>query len=176
MTKAMWNDAIVAQSDDVLLVEFAVYFPFDSVTAGSIRQSTETPTTYCHWKGVAQYYDIIVNGEVNEGAAWVYHQPYKGAEDLAGKIAFWKGVELEQVPEGEPLIDPGGPKGNRIGYEALCWLLVRTEETTLSASSINEQIGLSGDELVAAFAHPHAKPFTERYQWQLVDGSLIKSQ
>ena len=164
----------MAESDDVLLVEFAVYFPFDSVTPGAVRKSAAVQSSYCHWKGVAQYYDVIVDGELNEGAAWVYEEPYEEAQALSGRIAFWNGVDVDQRPPGEAMMDPLGPKGERTGYEALCWLLVRTEETALSATQIEEQIGLSGAALASTFAHRHVKPFADRYQWSLVDGGLKK--
>jgi uncharacterized protein (DUF427 family) len=173
MAKAVWNGVTIAESDDVLLVEFAVYFPFDSLAPGAVRESI-APSTYCHWKGVAKYYDVIVDGDVNEGAAWAYDEPYEGAAGVAGRIAFWKGVEVEGKPDGDPLTDPGGPKGSRTGYEALCWLLVRTEEKSLGSTLIEDETGLSGDALASALEHNHVKPYTRRHGWSLVDGGLAR--
>ena len=173
MTKAVWNETTVAESDDVLLVEFAVYFPRDSVAPGVLRPCA-APTTYCHWKGVATYYDVVVNDEVNEGAAWTYEETYAEANALKGMVAFWKGVEVVDKPDGEPMMDPGGPVGSRTGHKALCWLLVRTDESELDAATIENLIGLDGTALASAFAHPHVKPFSSRYKWSLVDGALKK--
>lgn len=173
MTKALWNETTVASSDNVALVEFAVYFPRASVAAGVLTPSA-APSTYCHWKGVAKYYDVTVGDQVNEGAAWYYPEPYDDASVVADKIAFWKGIEVEEKPEGKPLVDPGGPKGRREGYEALCWLMVRDQRTSLNAEQIDEQIGLRGDALSSAFEHPHVQMYRQRYKWRLVDGVLEK--
>jgi len=166
MTTATWNGTTIAESKDVLLVEFAVYFPLDSVTPGALVDSSE-PSSYCHWKGEAKYFDVVVDGHVNKGAAWTYPDLYEEAQALSEMVAFWKGVEIHDKPEGNPMIDPKGPLGTRSGHEALCWLMVRSEEASLSAGLIQEQIGLESSELVAAFGHPHVQPFAHHYKWDL---------
>ena len=88
MAKAVWKDIVLAESDDIVFVEGNVYFPRADVDWGYIQMSDELPLTYCHWKGMAEYYDIFVGEEPNEGAAWAYVEPYPEAEAIAGRVAF----------------------------------------------------------------------------------------
>jgi len=96
MPKASWNGAILAEADtdDVRVVEGNVYFPPESVDHTYLRQSKTR--TVCPVKGIASYYDIAVDGEVNRDAAWCYASPKLAAEEIAGYVAFWKGVEIEE--------------------------------------------------------------------------------
>ena len=93
MAKATWNGAVIAQSDATLVVEGNHYFPPDSVDARYLRPSDTH--TVCPWKGTASYHDVVVGGQVNEDAAWYYPQPKPAAADIAGYIAFWRGVQVE---------------------------------------------------------------------------------
>lgn len=90
--KATWRGAILAESDNTVVVEGNHYFP-----AESINRDYFSPTdkhTQCPWKGEASYYDVVVDGEVNKDAAWYYPQPKDAAKNIAGRVAFWKGVEV----------------------------------------------------------------------------------
>ena len=90
--KAVWNDQVIAESDDTVVVEGNHYFPRDSVDDTHLRPSEKT--TICPWKGTANYYDVIVDGATNNDAAWYYAEPKKAASEIAGRIAFWRGVEV----------------------------------------------------------------------------------
>ena len=94
MPKATWNGALLAQADDdeVELVEGNVYFPPDKVDRTYLRDSQTR--TLCPWKGTASYYDVVVEGKSNKDAAWVYPVTTPAAENIAGYVAFWKGVEV----------------------------------------------------------------------------------
>jgi len=91
--KAVWNGATIAESDDTVVVEGNHYFPFDSAQAGFLKDS-DTHTT-CGWKGVASYKTLVVDGEENPDAAWYYPDPKDAAKEIAGRLAFWKGVRVE---------------------------------------------------------------------------------
>jgi len=91
--KAIWNDATIAESDDTIVVEGNHYFPPDAVNKAFL-QSSETHTV-CGWKGTANYYNIAVNGEVNNDAAWFYPETKDAAKNIEGYVAFWKGVKVE---------------------------------------------------------------------------------
>jgi uncharacterized protein (DUF427 family) len=91
--KATWNGATLAESDDTVVVEGNHYFPPDSINREFFRESG-THTT-CPWKGVASYYDLVVNGEVNKDAAWYYPTPKDAAASIKGRVAFWRGVKVE---------------------------------------------------------------------------------
>jgi len=96
MPKATWNGAVLAEAeaDEVELVEGNVYFPPVAVNREFLKESQTQ--TVCPWKGTASYYDVVVEGAVNKDAAWVYPVTKPAAEHIAGHIAFWKGVSVEQ--------------------------------------------------------------------------------
>ncbi len=93
MPKAIWNGAVIAESDDTVIVEGNHYFPADSINVDYFVES-ETHTT-CPWKGEASYKSIQVEGEINEDAAWFYPEPKDAAAHIKGHFAFWKGVVVE---------------------------------------------------------------------------------
>ncbi len=93
--KAVWNNTVIAQSDETIIVEGNHYFPIGSINKDYFKQS-DTQTT-CPWKGAASYYDVVVNGERNKDAAWYYAEPKPAAEEIKGYVAFWKGVKVEQA-------------------------------------------------------------------------------
>lgn len=92
--KAIWNGATIAESDTTVVIEGNHYFPPESVSMDLLEDSSASPTV-CGWKGTADYYDVVVNGQTNQGAAWVYRDPKPEAKSIKGHIAFWKGVEVK---------------------------------------------------------------------------------
>jgi uncharacterized protein (DUF427 family) len=90
--KAIWNGAVLADSNQTVMVEGNHYFPIASLNRQYFR-SSETHTT-CPWKGEASYYDVVVNGDVNKDAAWYYPTPSEAAKEIKDHVAFWKGVEV----------------------------------------------------------------------------------
>lgn len=94
MAKAIWNGAILAESDRCEIVEGNYYFPPDSLKK-EFFQASNTHTT-CSWKGVASYYTLSVEGLENKDAAWYYPEPKERAKNIQGYIAFWKGVKVEK--------------------------------------------------------------------------------
>ncbi|GAA3717745.1 DUF427 domain-containing protein [Sphingomonas cynarae] len=92
MVEARWNGTLIASSNDTVVVERNHYFPIASVDASRLRPSDTT--TICPWKGEAHYYDIHVEGANNPDAAWYYPEPKAAAEEIHGRVAFWKGVEV----------------------------------------------------------------------------------
>jgi len=92
MPKAMWNGAVLAESDRTIVVEGNHYFPPESLHRQFFKESATH--TVCGWKGTASYYTIEVNGQANPDAAWYYPAPLKAAVQIAGHIAFWRGVTI----------------------------------------------------------------------------------
>jgi uncharacterized protein (DUF427 family) len=92
--KATWNNAVIAGSDDTVVVEGNHYFPRDSVNGEYLQPSNSH--TICPWKGEASYYDVVVNGEINGDAAWYYPEPKPAAAEIKNRIAFWHGVTVEE--------------------------------------------------------------------------------
>jgi len=93
MPKAIWNDTVIAESNNTVIVENNHYFPMDSVNADFLRPSTTT--SRCPWKGTANYYSLEVDGAVNNDAAWYYAEPSAAAAEIKGRVAFWKGVKVQ---------------------------------------------------------------------------------
>ncbi|MGQ9528808.1 DUF427 domain-containing protein [Chloroflexus sp.] len=93
MPRAVWNGAVIAESPTTIVVEGNHYFPPESVRREYLRDSQTH--TVCPWKGTASYYDVVVNGQVNRDAAWYYPTPKEEARQIAGYIAFWRGVRIE---------------------------------------------------------------------------------
>lgn len=92
--KAIWNGAVLAESDDTIVVEGNHYFPPASVRLEHFRESSTH--TNCPWKGEASYYDVVVDDEVNRDAAWYYPEPKSAAQEIANRVAFWRGVTVQE--------------------------------------------------------------------------------
>ena len=92
--KAMWNNEVLASSDQTVVVEGNHYFPISSLNMVFFEASPKKST--CAWKGVAHYYDVQVNGKINEAAAWFYPEPKPDASQIADHVAFWKGVTVSK--------------------------------------------------------------------------------
>lgn len=92
MTTATWNDVVIAQSDDTVVVEGNHYFPADAVNAAYLEDSATHSN--CPWKGVASYKTLVVDGARNPDAAWYYPDPKSAAAEIKGRFAFWKGVKI----------------------------------------------------------------------------------
>lgn len=93
MPRANWNGAVIAESDRCEVVEGNQYFPPDAVNREFLRDSATH--SVCPWKGTASYYDVVVDGQTNKNAAWYYPEPKPAASNIKGRIAFWKGVKVQ---------------------------------------------------------------------------------
>ena len=90
--KAIWNEQLIAESDDTIVIENNHYFPPASLNQDYLEASEHT--SYCGWKGEANYYHIVVGGQTNPDAAWTYREPKPDAAEIKDYVAFWKGVEI----------------------------------------------------------------------------------
>lgn len=95
MLQAVWKGQVVAESARTIRVEGNDYFPPESVRREFFTDSAST--SICPWKGKARYYDLVVGGEVNPGAAWFYPKPSPFARRIRGHVAFWQGVQIREV-------------------------------------------------------------------------------
>lgn len=105
MVRAIWNGVVIAESDATKVVEGNHYFPREAVVAERVSASEQA--SVCPWKGVASYLDVTVGGATNAGAAWYYPQPKPAAKEIAGHVAFWKGIDV--------IDDAAAPKAARRG-------------------------------------------------------------
>ncbi|MEX1249162.1 MAG: DUF427 domain-containing protein [Acidimicrobiia bacterium] len=92
MATAKWNDQVLAESNATEIVEGNHYFPPDSINDEFFKASDQS--TVCPWKGTASYYDVVVGGEVNPGAAFFYSDPKPAASNIKDHVAFWRGVTV----------------------------------------------------------------------------------
>jgi uncharacterized protein (DUF427 family) len=88
--RATWNGTVIAESSDTIVVEGNHYFPEAALRRDVVRPSDTH--TVCPWKGSASYYNLEVDGQVNRDAVWYYPDPKPAAKEVAGRVAFWKGV------------------------------------------------------------------------------------
>jgi len=94
MAKAMWNGAVIAESETFEEVDGNVYFPREALKDENVETSSHT--SVCGWKGTANYFNVVVDGETNNNAAWYYATPKDAAKNIKGHVAFWKGVTVEK--------------------------------------------------------------------------------
>ena len=92
MVEAVWNGVVIAQSDNIVIVEGNHYFPADAVDPKLLTPSSTT--SFCPWKGTAHYYSVVAGGAENADAAWYYPDPKEAAAEIKDRIAFWKGVKV----------------------------------------------------------------------------------
>ncbi|MBT2596449.1 DUF427 domain-containing protein [Arthrobacter sp. ISL-72] len=113
MYRAIWNDAVLAESDHTEIVEGHHYCRRESLHTEFF--SASPTTSQCYWKGSANYYTITVNGKVNKDAAWYYAQPSRAAGNIRDHVAFWKGVRVVEVSEAGYPSQPGRQDSGRGG-------------------------------------------------------------
>jgi len=92
MPTAKWNGKTIAETTNFETVEGNVYFPRESLIQEFFQESSHN--SICPWKGTASYFDVVVDGKVNQNAAWYYPDPKQPAANIKGYVAFWKGVEV----------------------------------------------------------------------------------
>jgi uncharacterized protein (DUF427 family) len=90
--KAIWNDTVLAESDQTIIVEGNHYFPYDSIKKEFFTKSDTT--TICGWKGMANYFSVVINGKTNKDCAWYYAEPNDAAKKIKNYVAFWNGVKV----------------------------------------------------------------------------------
>ena len=90
--KAVWNGEVIAESEDTVVVEGNHYFP-RAALRDDVLEASDHHTT-CGWKGQASYYSLQVGGQRNADAVWFYPDPLPGAEQVAERVAFWRGVQV----------------------------------------------------------------------------------
>jgi uncharacterized protein (DUF427 family) len=105
MAQATWENAVLAEGDDVVLVEGNCYFRREDIRWQYLKPSPQT--TVCGWKGTANYYDVEVDGKLNSGAAWYYASPKPAAQEIQNRVAFWKGIRVESTTSKHADAPPG---------------------------------------------------------------------
>jgi len=91
--KAIWNGKVLAESNATVIVEGNHYFPPNAIHQEYFQPSDKHTT--CPWKGVASYYNVVVDGQVNKDAAWFYADPKPAAKQIKDRVAFWRGVDVK---------------------------------------------------------------------------------
>ncbi|MCW3120892.1 MAG: hypothetical protein JWQ38_384 [Flavipsychrobacter sp.] len=92
--KATWNNEVIAESNDTVVVEHNHYFPAYAVNKSHLKPSDTH--TFCPWKGTASYYTLSVDGKENKDAAWYYPETKEAAKNIKSYIAFRKGVTISK--------------------------------------------------------------------------------
>ncbi len=170
MVKAVWNGVTIAESEDIEMVEGNAYFPFAAVKPGCLADDTETRATYCHWKGIATYFNVSVGGETNTGAAWHYREPYPQSAVIRDRIAFWNGIEIVGKPEGAGLVEGEPSLDGKTGWEALCWLVKFSEDPVISADQVEKVTGIAEGDLADAWQIYDVQRYASHYKRRLAGG------
>jgi uncharacterized protein (DUF427 family) len=90
--KAIYNDKVIAESNNTIQIEGNHYFPAESIIQLYFKPSDTQ--SHCPWKGEASYYHLEVDGKENKDSAWYYLEPKSAAKEIKGYVAFWRGVEF----------------------------------------------------------------------------------
>lgn len=90
--QAIWNETVIAENDDTVVVESNHYFPAESLNKAYFIPSDMT--THCPWKGNASYYHVVVDGKRIDNAAWYYPEPKTAAAQIKGRVAFWRSIKV----------------------------------------------------------------------------------
>lgn len=93
MPKAIWNNTVIAESDDTIIIEDNHYFPPVSVEQTYLKAANTQST--CPWKGQAHYFNLEVNGQVMAEAAWHYPNPSDAASQIKEYVAFGNDVHID---------------------------------------------------------------------------------
>ncbi len=170
MAKATWNGAVIAETNDFVFVEGNVYFPRSAIAMAYLSANEDIQPTYCHWKGIAKYFDVTVDGLTNSGGAWYYQEPYPQAAVIKDHIAFWNGIEMSGAPEGDGLVEGEPRLDGKIGWEALCWLIKFSKNDVISPEEIKKVTGVAEDKLADVWQIYDVQRYADRYQRDLVGG------
>jgi uncharacterized protein (DUF427 family) len=93
------------------------YVSREDVRRGALEPA-EGRTTFCEWKGTADYYDAVAGGTRAGRAAWTYPDPLPGFEELRDAVAFYPGrVDACFVDEERVEPQPGDFYGGWITSE-----------------------------------------------------------
>jgi uncharacterized protein (DUF427 family) len=171
MVKAVWNGITIAESDDIVVVEGNAYFPMGSVKPECIAEDAETRATYCHWKGIATYFNVKAGGETNAAAAWRYAEPYPQSAVIRDRIAFWNGIEVIGKPEGAGLIEGEPSLDGKTDWEALCWIIKFSDEPVISAGEVEKTTGIAESELAEVWQVYDVQRYASHYKRRLAGGN-----
>jgi len=171
MVKAVWNGITIAESDDIVVVEGNVYFPMGSVKPECIAEDAETRATYCHWKGIATYFNVKAGGETNAAAAWRYAEPYPQSAVIRDRIAFWNGIEVIGKPEGAGLIEGEPSLDGKTDWEALCWIIKFSDGPVISAGEVEKTTGIAESELAEVWQVYDVQRYASHYKRRLAGGN-----
>jgi len=69
------------------------YLPWDDVARGLLQPAEGS--SFCEWKGPAQYWSLVRGEQSLVKVAWSYPQPLAGAEALADRVAFYPADALD---------------------------------------------------------------------------------
>jgi uncharacterized protein (DUF427 family) len=78
----------------------AFYLPADAFNWAALTPSRRE--TFCEWKGVASYFDVLTPDGVIEAGVWTYKTPLPDAEAIAGWCSCYP-EQLQCEVAGEPV-------------------------------------------------------------------------
>ncbi len=88
----LFNGQVIAETNDALLVKETrhndvVYLPRAALKSEFF--SSTDHSTYCPFKGHANYWSVAVAGDTSENVVWSYEDPYPEVSELKDYISFY---------------------------------------------------------------------------------------
>lgn len=82
------------------------YIPRDDIAPGTLRRAAGS--SFCEWKGAADYWDVVVDGTVIERVGWSYASPTPAFAALRDHVAFYAGPFDRCTVDGETVVPQPG--------------------------------------------------------------------
>ena len=79
------------------------YLPLEDIDVSVLQPRSRT--TFCEFKGVANYYDVVVGDRMAKGAAWFYASPSPGYEQIKDYVAFYPG-KMDRCWVDDDMVEP----------------------------------------------------------------------
>lgn len=72
------------------------YVPREDADPAKLKRTDRS--TYCPYKGDANYFSIVSGSKTLENAIWTYEAPYDSVKEIAGHLAFYPDkVTIEEL-------------------------------------------------------------------------------
>lgn len=101
----------VAACDEALQVLETSHPPTYYLPESAFRDGALVPvqgTTFCEFKGLASYYDVVAGERRAERAAWHYPEAYGRYAELRGHVAVMPGLMDRCIVDGEVVVPQEG--------------------------------------------------------------------
>ena len=87
-----WRGLVIAETEDALTLSESTYpivqyIPLKDVKPEVLERSDHT--TYCPFKGTANYFSLVTDGARDDNVVWIYEDPYDAVAQIKDYVAFY---------------------------------------------------------------------------------------